>query len=55
MKEISIFINGCHLEWRMWLSDIIFKGDIRRTIPAKIGLIWFCENRYKSVERNISQ
>jgi hypothetical protein len=36
-KEISIFSNGSHLEWRTGLSDTILKG----TIPARFGLIWF--------------
>jgi hypothetical protein len=40
-KEISIFSNSSHLEWRAWLSDTILKGNHPRTIPAKFGLIWF--------------
>jgi hypothetical protein len=34
-KEISIFSNSSHFEWRMELSDY------PRTIPARFGLIWF--------------
>ena len=71
---MSIFCNSSHLEWRVGLSDIIVKGTLPRTIPARFGLIWFSSlfrgkdlnvifyqnmpnlhNRYKSVERNISQ
>jgi hypothetical protein len=69
-KEISIFSNSSHFEWRVGLSD---KGDHPRTIPVKFALIWFSgfrgedlnvifyqnmsnlHNRYKSVERKISQ
>jgi hypothetical protein len=40
-KEISIFSNSSHLEWRAGLSDTILKGTHPRTIPAKFGLIWF--------------
>jgi hypothetical protein len=72
-KDISIFSNSSHFEWRAGLSDKILKGDHPRTIPAKFALIWFCGfrgedlnvifyqnmsnlyNRYKSVERKISQ
>ena len=39
-KEISIFSNSSHLEWRAELSDTILKWDYPRTIPAKFGLIW---------------
>jgi hypothetical protein len=67
-KEISIFSNSSHLEWKR-LSDIIVKG----TPPARFGLIWFSgfrgkdlnviayqnmpnlHNRHKLAERNISQ
>jgi hypothetical protein len=34
-KEISIFSNSCHFEWRVGLSDTILKGDHPRTILAK--------------------
>jgi len=72
-KEISIFSNSSHFEWRAGLSDTILKGGHPRTIPAKFALIWFSGfrgedlnmifyqnmsnlyNRYKSVERKISQ
>ena len=40
-KEISIFSNSSHFEWRTGLSDTILKGDHPRTIPAKFVLIWF--------------
>jgi hypothetical protein len=40
-KEISIFSNSGHFEWRAGLSDTILKGDHARTIPAKFALIWF--------------
>jgi hypothetical protein len=40
-KEISIFGNSSHLEWRAVLSDTILKRDHPRTIPVKFALIWF--------------
>jgi metal-responsive CopG/Arc/MetJ family transcriptional regulator len=40
LKEISISSNSSHLEWRAGLSDIIVKGTLPRTIPARFGLIW---------------
>jgi hypothetical protein len=40
-KEISIFSNSSHFEWRAGLSDTILKGDHPRTIPAKFVLTWF--------------
>jgi hypothetical protein len=40
-KEISIFGNSSHFEWRAALSDTILKRDHRTTIPAKFALIWF--------------
>jgi hypothetical protein len=40
-KEISIFSNSSHFEWRAGLSDTILKGNHPRTIPAKFALIWF--------------
>ena len=40
-KEISIFSNSSHFEWRVGLSNTILKGDHPRTIPAKFALIWF--------------
>ena len=39
IEEMSIFSNSSHLEWRMGLSDTIFKGTHPRTIPARFGLI----------------
>ena len=39
-EEISIFSNGGHLGWRVWLSDISFKGNPIRMIQAKFGLNW---------------
>jgi hypothetical protein len=41
IEEISIFSNNSHLEWRAGLSDTILKGTHRRTIPARISVIWF--------------
>ena len=40
-REISIFRNSSHLEWRAELSDTILKGTHPGTIPARLGLIWF--------------
>ena len=40
-KEISIFSNSSHFEWRAGLSDTILKGTHPRTIPAKFASIWF--------------
>jgi hypothetical protein len=40
-KEISIFGNRSHFEWRAVLSDTILKRDHPTTIPAKFALIWF--------------
>jgi hypothetical protein len=40
-KEISIFGNSSHFEWRAVLSDTILKRDHPMTIPAKFALIWF--------------
>jgi hypothetical protein len=40
-KEIYIFGNRSHVEWRVVLSDTILKRDHPRTIPAKFALIWF--------------
>ena len=41
IEEISIFSNSSHLECRAGLSDTNLKGTHPRTIPARIGLIWF--------------
>ena len=40
-KDISIFGNSSHFEWRAELWDIILKRDHLRTIPEKFALIWF--------------
>jgi hypothetical protein len=40
-KEISIFGNSSHLEWKAVLSDTILKRDHQTTIPVKFALIWF--------------
>jgi hypothetical protein len=40
-KEIFIFSNSSHFEWRAGLSDTILKGDHPMTIPVKLALIWF--------------
>ena len=44
-KEISIFSNSSHFEWRAGMSDTILKGNHPRTIPAKFALIWFSGSR----------
>jgi hypothetical protein len=41
-KEIYIFSNSSHFEWRAGLSDTVLKGDHPRTIQAKFALIWVC-------------
>jgi hypothetical protein len=48
-KEISIFSNSSHLEWRVELSDTILKWDYPRTIPARFSLIWFSGFRGKDL------
>ena len=48
-KEISIFSNSSHFEWRAGLSDTILKGNHPRTIPAKFALIWFSGFRGKDL------
>jgi hypothetical protein len=48
-KEISIYNNSSHFEWRAGLSDTILKGDHPRTIPAKFALIWFSGFRGKDL------
>jgi hypothetical protein len=40
-KEIYIFSNSSHFEWRAGLSDTLLKGDHPRTTPVKFALIWF--------------
>jgi hypothetical protein len=47
IKEISIFSNGCHLEWRAGLMDTILKGNHPRTTPDHFGLIWFQWRRFQ--------
>jgi hypothetical protein len=49
IKEMPIFSNSSHLEWRAGLSDIIVKGTLPRTIPARFGLIWFSGFRGKDL------
>jgi hypothetical protein len=44
-KEISIFGNSNHFEWKAALSDTILKRDHPTTIPAKFALIWFSSFR----------
>jgi hypothetical protein len=39
--EISIFSNGSHLGYKTALTDIILRGTLPGTIPARFGLIWF--------------
>jgi hypothetical protein len=38
--QIRHILISSHLEWRAGLSDIIVKGTLPRTIPARFGLIW---------------
>ena len=40
IEEMFILSNSSHLEWRAGLLDIIVKGTLPRTIPARFGLIW---------------
>jgi hypothetical protein len=47
--EISIFSNSSHFEWRAGLSDTILKEIHPRTIPARLGLIWFSGSRGKDL------
>jgi hypothetical protein len=51
IEEISIFSNSSHLEWRVELSDTIFKWDYPRTISARFGLIWF--NGFREKDLNV--
>ena len=48
-KEIFIFSNSSHFEWRVGLSDTILKEHHPRTIPAKFALIWFSGFRGKDL------
>ena len=50
-KEISIFGNSSHFEWKAMLSDTILKRDHPRTIPAKCALIWF--NGFRGEDLNV--
>jgi hypothetical protein len=45
IEDISIFSNSSHLEWRAGLSDTILNETHPGTIPARLGLIWFCSFR----------
>jgi hypothetical protein len=49
IEEIYIFSNSSHLEWRTDLSDTILKGIHPRTIPGRIGVIWFSGFRRKDL------
>jgi hypothetical protein len=49
IEDISIFSNSSHLEWRVELLDTILKWDYPRTIPARVGLIWFSGFRGKDL------
>jgi hypothetical protein len=40
-KEISIFGNNSHFDWRAAISDTILKRGNPRIIPVKFSLIWF--------------
>ena len=51
IEEISIFSNSSHLEWRAELSDTILKGTHPRTIPARVGVIWF--NCFRGKDLNV--
>jgi len=39
LKDISIFSNSPHLEWRAGLSDTNLKGTHPRTMPARFGSV----------------
>jgi hypothetical protein len=52
IKEISIFSNSSHLEWRTGLSDTILKGTHPRTIPARFGLTRF--RGFRGEDLNVS-
>jgi hypothetical protein len=41
------FSNSSHLEWKAGLSDTIVKGTHPRTIPARLGVIWFSVSEEK--------
>ena len=44
-EGMSIFSNGGHFGWRVWLSNIILKGTHPGTISARFGLFWFISFR----------
>jgi hypothetical protein len=46
---ILIFSNSTILEWRTGLSGTILKRIHPRTIPARLGLIWFSGSRGKDL------
>jgi hypothetical protein len=48
-KEISIFSNSSHFEWRAGLLDTILKQTHPRIIPARFGVIWFSGFRGKDL------
>jgi hypothetical protein len=50
-KEISIFGNSSHFEWRAALSDTILKRDHPMIIPAKFALI--CFSGFKGEDLNV--
>ena len=45
IEEISIFSNSSYLEWKAGLSDTNLKG----TIPARFGVIWFSAFRVEDL------
>jgi hypothetical protein len=47
-KEISIFRNGEHIEWRAGLSYILLKGDAHNDNPCKKA-----KNKSKKIKTNI--
>ena len=48
-KDISIFSNSSHFEWRAELLDTILKETHPRIIPARFGVIWFSGFRGKDL------
>ena len=49
MKKFLFLVTAAVLEWRAGLSDIIVKGTLPRTIPARFGLICFSGVRGKDL------
>ena len=47
---MSIFSNSNHLEWKAGLLGTIVKGTHPRTIPARLGVIWFSGFRGKNYD-----